>query len=51
MSHLEITEVVLVHCNIVNSDNQQDLKIFYAFVPNKLFGQVLDISPQKFKNF
>ena len=48
VSHLEITEVVLVHCNIVNSDNQQDLKVLYAFVPNKSFGQFLDISLQKF---
>ena len=48
MSHLEITEVVIVHCNIVNSDNQQDLKVLYAFVPNKSFGQFLDISLQKF---
>ena len=32
--HLEITEVVLVHCNIVNNDHQQDLRVFYTFVPN-----------------
>ena len=25
--HLEITEVVLVHCNMVNNDYQQDLKV------------------------
>ena len=24
MSHLEITEVVLIHCNIVNNDYQPD---------------------------
>ena len=33
--YLEITEVVLVHCNIVNSDYQQDLRVLYTFVPNK----------------
>ena len=45
--HLEITEVVLVHCNIVNNDYQQDLRVLYTFVPNKSFGQLLDISPKK----
>ena len=36
--HLEFTEVVLVHCNIVSNDYQQDLRVLYKFVPNKLFG-------------
>ena len=36
--HLEITEVVLVHCNIVNNDYQQDSRVLYTFVPNKAFG-------------
>ena len=44
---LEITVVVLIHCNIVNSDYQQDSKVLYAFVPNRLFGQLLDIPPKK----
>ena len=43
--HLEITEVVLVHCNIVNNDYQQDSRVLYIFVPNKSFGSLLDISP------
>ena len=42
MSHVEITGVVLIHCNIVNSDYQQDSRVFYTFVPNKTFGQLLD---------
>ena len=42
---LEITEVVLVHCNIVNNDYQQDSRILYTFVPNKPFGSLLEISP------
>ena len=46
--HLEITEVVLVHCNIVNNDYQQDLRVLYTFVPNKSFGQLLDTSPKNF---
>ena len=43
--HLEITEVVLVYCNIVNNDYQQDSRVLYTFVPNKSFGSLLDISP------
>ena len=33
--HLEITELVLVHCNLVNDVYQQDSRILYIFVPNK----------------
>ena len=43
--HLEITEVVLVHYNIVNNDSQQDSRELYTFVPNKPFGSLLEISP------
>ena len=42
---LEITEVLLVHCNIVNNDYQQDSRVLYTFVPNKPFGSLLGISP------
>ena len=45
VSHLEVTEVVLVHCNVVNNDYQHDSRVFNAFTPNKSFGQILDISP------
>ena len=43
--HLEIVEIVLVHCNLVNNDYQQDSRILYTFVPNKPFGSLLEISP------
>ena len=46
--HLEITEIVLIYCNIVNNNYQQDLRVLYTFVPNKSFGQLLDISPKIF---
>ena len=46
--HLKITEVVLIRCNIVNNDYQQDSRVLYTFVRNKLFGQLLDISPKNF---
>ena len=45
--NIEITEVVLVHCNIVNNDYQEDSRVLYIFIPNKLFGQLLDISQKK----
>ena len=44
---LEITEVVLIHCNLVNNDYQQDLRILFTFIPNKSSGQLLGI----FKSF
>ena len=43
MPPLEITEVVLVHCNIVNNYYRQDSGVLYTLVPNKSFGQLLDI--------
>ena len=43
--HLEITEVVLVHFNIVNNDYQEDSRVLYTFVPNKPFGGLFKISP------
>ena len=43
--HLEITEVVLVHCNIINNDSQQDSRVLHTFVPNKPFGSLIEISP------
>ena len=42
MRHLEITEVVLVHCDNVNNDYQQDSRILYTFVPNKPFCSLLE---------
>ena len=42
--NLEITEVVLVHCNLVNNDYQQDSRMLYTFVPNKPLGSLLEIS-------
>ena len=44
--HLEIKEVVLVHCNIVSNEYQQDSIALYTFFPNKSFGSLLEISPK-----
>ena len=43
---LEIVELVLIHCNIVNNNYQQNCRILYTFVPNKVF--VSKYSKQKF---
>ena len=45
MTHLEITEVVLVHCNIAKNGYQQDSRVLYTFISNKPFGSLLEISP------
>lgn len=37
VSHSEIIEIVLVHCNIVNNDYEKDSIILYTFVPKKPF--------------
>ena len=42
---LEIFEVVLVHCNLVNNSYQQHSRVLFTFVPNKQYGQLINISP------
>ena len=50
--HLEITKIILAHCNIVNNAYQQDSKIYiknFIYVcSNKSFGELLEISPSNF---
>ena len=43
--YLEITKVVLVHCNIANNYYQQDSRVLYTFVPNEPFGSLFETSP------
>ena len=45
---LESVEVVLVHCNLVKNDYEHASKVLFSFVPNKQFGQLLNISPHVF---
>ena len=45
MPHLDIVELVLVHCNLLNNHYEQDLRILYTFVPKKPFGSLLEVSP------
>ena len=42
---LENVEVVLVHCNLVNNSYQQASRVLFTFVPNKQYGQLINISP------
>ena len=37
-----------MQCNIVSNDCQEDSRFLYNFIPNKSFGQLLDISKKKF---
>ena len=46
---LESVEVVLVHCNIVKNDHQHTSKVLFSFVPNKQFGQLINISPHSLR--
>ena len=46
MPNLEITKVVLVHCNIDDNDYQQDSRVLYTFIPNKSFGHITYVSPK-----
>ena len=38
--YLEITEEVLIHCNVVNNSYQQNSRVLYTFVFNKSFSQL-----------
>ena len=48
VTRLEITEVALIHCNIVINSYQQNLRALYTFVLNKSFGQLINISQENF---
>ena len=39
---------MLVYCNVVDSDYQQDSWVLFTFVPNKPLGKLLEISPTNF---
>ena len=45
---LEITEVALMHCDVVNNSYQQNSRVLYTFVPNKSFDQLLNVSHEYF---
>ena len=47
-SQLEISEVLLVHNNIVNNTYQQDSRLLHIFKLRKSFGLLLEISTTYF---
>ena len=47
---LEVVQLALVHCNLVNNDYQQDSRILYAFVLNKTFDRNFTKKSRLFKN-
>ena len=46
---LESVEVVLIHCNLVKNNYQHTSMVLFTFVPNKEFGQLINISLYAFK--
>ena len=46
--NMGLTEVVLIQCNVANNSHQQNSRVLYLFVPDKSFGQSLDISHEHF---
>ena len=46
VTKLESVDLVLVHCNVVNSSYQQASKVLFTFAPNKKYGQLITISPE-----
>ena len=42
---LESVKAVLVHCNLINNNYQQASKVLFTFIPNKQFGQLINIAP------
>ena len=41
MFPIKKSEAVLVHCNIINNNYQQDSRILYTFIPEKSFSQFI----------
>ena len=41
---LELVEVLLDHCDLAKNDYQHTSKVLFTFVPNKKFGQLINIS-------
>ena len=41
----KLESVEVVHCNLAKNDYQRASKVLFSFVPNKQFGQLINISP------
>ena len=45
---LEVPEVVLVQCNLVDNQCQQNSEVLYTFTPNKSYAYRLCVEPNNF---
>ena len=45
VSSLEVVEVALAQCNLVDNQYQQNSEVLYTFMPNKYFAYLLNIEP------
>ena len=43
---LEVDEVVLVQCNLVSNQYQQNSEVLYTFTPNKSYDYLLNVKPK-----
>ena len=44
MPKLQIADVMLMHCNVVNNNYQQASKVLFTFLPDKQLGQLITIA-------
>ena len=42
---LEVVEVVLVQCNLINNQYQLKSEVLSTFTPNKFYGYLLNVKP------
>ena len=45
MCSLEVVEVVLVQCNLVENKHQQKSEVLYTFMLNKSYAYLLNVKP------
>ena len=45
VSSFEVTEVVLVQCNLVDNQYQQKSELLYIFMPNKSYSCLFNVEP------
>ena len=42
---LEVVEIVLIQCNLVDNQYQQKSEVLYTFTPNKSYAYLLNVEP------
>ena len=47
---LEIHEEVLVQCNLLDNQDQQNSEVLYSFMSNKFYAYLLNVEPSKLEN-